>query len=280
MRWTGTKEIKVFVKNWITQNQTILKNKIAIDVPAGNGYSTKLLLEAGAQVKSFDLFPDFFKVPGRTCSFADLGERIPLLDESADFILCQEGIEHLPDPIKAFSEFNRVLKVNGTLVITTPNYSNLRSRLSYMLTESEYFGKIAAPNEFDGIWFTNEKSSQNAKLYFGHVFLIGLQRLRLFSKVSGFEISQIYPTRVNTTSLLLFPFFYPFILIFNLQAYFRMKKKHGRASANVAKTIFFQGVSPKVLLDNHLFVIFHKTLDVATSQKNLQKNLSSETYIT
>ena len=45
---------------------------------------------------------------------------IPEPDFSFDVILCTEVFEHLPDPISAIKEFSRLLKPNGTLIITAP----------------------------------------------------------------------------------------------------------------------------------------------------------------
>lgn len=45
---------------------------------------------------------------------------IPEPDASYDVILCSEVFEHLPDPLKALSEFSRLLKPGGKLIITAP----------------------------------------------------------------------------------------------------------------------------------------------------------------
>lgn len=41
-------------------------------------------------------------------------------DESFDIILCTEVLEHLPDPIKALEEFQRLIKKGGILILTAP----------------------------------------------------------------------------------------------------------------------------------------------------------------
>ena len=49
-------------------------------------------------------------------------EPLPFEDSSFDFILLSEVIEHMEvDPMYMLSEINRVLKVGGTLLVTTPN---------------------------------------------------------------------------------------------------------------------------------------------------------------
>jgi SAM-dependent methyltransferase len=45
---------------------------------------------------------------------------IPEPDASFDAILCTEVLEHLPDPVRALGELSRLLKIDGTLIITAP----------------------------------------------------------------------------------------------------------------------------------------------------------------
>jgi SAM-dependent methyltransferase len=45
---------------------------------------------------------------------------IPEPDASFDAIMCVEVFEHLPEPVKAIKEFNRLLKSGGHLIITAP----------------------------------------------------------------------------------------------------------------------------------------------------------------
>jgi len=45
---------------------------------------------------------------------------IPESDESFDAILCSEVLEHVPDPVRAIQELDRLLKVGGVLLITAP----------------------------------------------------------------------------------------------------------------------------------------------------------------
>jgi len=53
----------------------------------------------------------------------------PFPDESFDVITCGEVIEHVFDPDKMLTDFHRILKRSGTLIITTPNLAYLPNRL-------------------------------------------------------------------------------------------------------------------------------------------------------
>lgn len=49
-------------------------------------------------------------------------ERLPLPDAHFDQVICSQVIEHVPDDDRIFSEFDRVLKPGGSLVLGTPDY--------------------------------------------------------------------------------------------------------------------------------------------------------------
>lgn len=45
---------------------------------------------------------------------------IPVPNEQFDVVLCTEVLEHVPDPIGAINEMNRILKKGGVMIITSP----------------------------------------------------------------------------------------------------------------------------------------------------------------
>jgi SAM-dependent methyltransferase len=264
MPFAKSKNIKDHVNAFIKSRSTDFTNKYVIDLPAGSGITSKTLIDVGATVTAFDLFPEFFKIEGLSCIYADIMDKIPLKEKSADWIICQEGIEHFENQLYALKEFNRVLKQNGKLIVTTPNYSNLRSKFSYLISESEYFLKFLSPNEIDSIWLTQKGDE---RIYFGHIFLIGIQHLRCLAALSGFKIKNIYRVRTNKTSLLLLPIFYPFIYFFNWITYTKaIKKSNNLEAKKIYKEIFKLNTSVSILTDSHLFVELekvHETKDVA-----------------
>jgi len=143
--------IKFNVKQFLLKNQQDLAGKVVVDFPAGNGVTSRILMEIGAKPMAFDLFPEYFRIEGMDCRRADIRTGIPVEDAHADALICQEGIEHFSDQYRALCEFNRVLKPGGMLLITTPSYSSLRSRISYLLSESERYNRHMPPNEIDSV---------------------------------------------------------------------------------------------------------------------------------
>lgn len=138
-----------------------LRSAKALDFPAGNGVTSEVLSKLGAQVQAVDLFPEFFRSRAAPVRRGDLSEDFPLPDSEFDLAICQEGIEHVGNQDHVFREFSRVLKPGGTLIITTPNYSNIKSKLSYLLCESEAFGRIMPPNEFESVWLPEANPDSN-----------------------------------------------------------------------------------------------------------------------
>jgi SAM-dependent methyltransferase len=268
----NTNSIKYHVKLFIRQNQLKFKDKVVIDAPAGAGVTSRILKEAGAVVHAYDLFPEYFKVNGLTCERANIMEGIPVADNFADVLVCQEGIEHFSDQYRVFQEFNRIIKQNGSLLITTPNYSNLQSRLSHFLFETEYFLKMMPANEADSVWMADPSLCH--EIYFGHIFLIGIQRLRLLAKLSGFRIKRIIFTYPKTTSLVLLPFAYPFIWLASWWTYRRSIREPSSTPRALRRQVYREimqlNTSARILVDKYLFVEFAKEAQLETVRSSLR----------
>lgn len=270
-----TTGINKYVSSYIS-NLDDLSGKKVVDIPAGDGRASFCFANKNAEVKAFDLFPDFFKVSNLKCEYADLLKGLPLEDEVADYIVSQEGIEHMPDQLKVFQEYNRVLKNKGELLITTPNFSNMRNRLSMFLVESDYW-KRTAPSEIDSIWFSE---SNKEDIYFGHLFLLNIQKLRSLSVVSGFKIKEVIGTDISNSSLFLAIIFYPLLVLVNILSYFFYLKKNKHVSLAEKKRVFKEQIklnlSFNVLVCKHLFVVLEKTNSFKENISFLRKMTRSE----
>jgi SAM-dependent methyltransferase len=269
------KSPKYYVKNYLHRIKDELKGKIVLDVAAGSGVTTEILLELGAKVEAFDLFPEYFMIKEVECKRADILDKIPVPDGYADYIICQEGVEHFSDQCKAYKEFNRILKPGGKLIMTTPSYSNLKAKMSYLLFECEDLNKLMPPNEIDSVWMAEK--SLNDEIYYGHIFLTGIQKLRVIGKLTGFKISEVVFNRVNKTSLFLMIFFYPMILITSYYTYYKCMKKNMKISKaekeKVYKEQLMLNTSPKILVDTHTFMVYEKEKEL----KNIYRDLNNIT---
>lgn len=276
IKTNNPKCIKFHVKKFLESIRHELKGKKIIDMPAGSGSTTEILLDLDADVEAYDLFPEYFMVKNTICQRANIMDGMPVNSNYADWVICQEGLEHFSDQLKAFKEFNRILKDNGKFLLTVPSYSNLAAKWSYLLFESET-SKSMPQNELCDIWMLDKNIT--SEIYHGHIFMIGLQKIRTLAKLSGFNVKEIHYVRLSKGSLFLFPFLYPFIFIHSYVCYFRNLKKFSDISLSAKKQVFHEqlmiNISPKNLLNKHTFIVFEKTCNL----ENIHQELEQLTHV-
>jgi SAM-dependent methyltransferase len=75
------------------------------------------------------------------------------LNEKFDAILCTEVFEHIPYPIETIKEFARLLKKDGTLILTTPSncLRHMDPYFFYTGFSDRWFEKILRDNSFEVI---------------------------------------------------------------------------------------------------------------------------------
>ena len=174
----------------------------------------------------------------------------PIASQSADLVICAETIEHLPNPLFLFQEIARILKINGKLILTTPNTSSLRSRFAQFMMESEHYS-MPAPNELNAStdWGNGDK-------YYGKLFLSGILRLRTLAALNSLRVHKQYKTESSSTSILLL-IFYPFVLFFNSKMK-RREIKNDPANQSIYEEIFSTNTSLTTLLSKHMILEFMK----------------------
>lgn len=104
-----------------------VEGKWVLDVGCGSGTIVKRLLKKGKSVIGVDIgkqFLSFCQSRYRDAIFCGAdAQYLPFSDNCFDAIVCSEVIEHLNNPEESLKEFERILRPNGELVITTPNIS-------------------------------------------------------------------------------------------------------------------------------------------------------------
>lgn len=105
----------------------------ALDFPSGFGRLSYWLREKGYEVTSCDIGTEEYKKSPIKHVRANLNGEFPFVDNLFDYAFCIDGPEHAENLYHAFREFYRVLKPNGLLFVSIPNFSSLESRLKQLL---------------------------------------------------------------------------------------------------------------------------------------------------
>ncbi|MEO8224551.1 MAG: class I SAM-dependent methyltransferase, partial [Gammaproteobacteria bacterium] len=202
---------------------------------------------------------------------ADLRVPLPLPDESADYVICQEGIEHLPDQLAVLCEFNRILRPGGQLLLTSPSISHVRARLSNLFIENDSWRRMP-PSLVDTVWVTDAEVD---RIYFGHLFLIGVQRLNTLCGIAGFRVTQRLRTDVGMSSVVLGVLLYPLLAVVSLLAYRTYARKQRKSiPPEIGKPVWREhlrlNLSPVTLFCKHIFWIARKECSTAERRRQIR----------
>ncbi len=258
MQWFGHFDRKAFLKKRLIElnDGKPATGKVFIDIPAGPGGFSRILKELGFDVRPFDFLPEIFNVEGLKCEYSNMEESIAIGDESADFLICEEGIEHVSDQMKLLAEFNRVLKPGGRLFITTPNISSLRSKLGLFLNEHMYLRRLPL-SDLDTVHYCNETQTT----YFGHLFLLSPQRMHTMARVNGFGLVRFHANKVNWPSVLL-GILWPLLFLSNLEAALSESYRKRKLGFSRAFGVYWGkariNISPAILFSKHTIAEFVK----------------------
>lgn len=106
-----------------------------LDIGSGHGDLIQLLRSRfELQSSACDYTDTLMKLEGVKVQVANLNsEGLPYSDAAFDLVTCTEVIEHLEHYRFTLREMYRVLKPGGTLVLSTPNILNLKSRIRFLI---------------------------------------------------------------------------------------------------------------------------------------------------
>ncbi len=100
-----------------------------LDIGCGNGRIFNLIEDDFAKVYGFDFTYSEPDIENIHFQEGDATEKFPFDDNEFDSVICREVLEHVTDPYHVIKEAHRVLKPEGTLLLTTPNSNNLAYKL-------------------------------------------------------------------------------------------------------------------------------------------------------
>lgn len=165
---THAKERVEYIGSYIDSVKN--NNKKAIDVGSNFGIITFILAEKGYKTIAVDTYKRIFdkillpiaklkKIDDDIDYYVGYGEKLPYDDNYFDIVTCGEVIEHIENKkLEAFlNEISRILKTNGTLIITTPNGNNISKKFlnKHGLFINEEHIKEYKFNELKDILLTN-----------------------------------------------------------------------------------------------------------------------------
>ena len=186
-----------------------------LDAPCGGTAAlTCALRERGFHTIGADIDPEAAARLGSAFKNVDLDSPLPWSDQSFDAVISTEGIEHLENHFSFLREIHRVLKPGGTLVLTTPNITALRSRVRFF--GSGFFGRDARP------------LNENARHPLHHIGLATFPELRYELHVSGFRLDTVRQTHIKPVSYL-YAIYAPWMWLYTLIAFRKEKDPVQRA---------------------------------------------------
>jgi len=157
-----------------------------LDIPAGQGAFAKRLESEKFTVWCGDIQPDEHLLKEQRLVLLDLNLGLPYKSESFNYVACLEGIEHIENPHSLMREINRVLKIGGKCILSTPNVLSIRSRLSYLL--------YGYPNYFHLMVEMDPVTGMERRI--DHINPITILELRYILAQTGFEIEQVDTNRL------------------------------------------------------------------------------------
>jgi 2-polyprenyl-3-methyl-5-hydroxy-6-metoxy-1,4-benzoquinol methylase len=190
----------------LIESLNLSKPKI-LDVGAGTGGKIQSFKKLG-EVHGIDAAEkaiEFCRKRGLENVTLCTAERIDYVDHSFDVIASFDVLEHVSNPSQVLSEFNRVLKSNGHLIISVPAFRFLWSQHDEALCHFRRYEKREFAYELKEAGFKIDKMSY---LFFLSFFVVAPIRLlrRLHQPKNACDTTTLPPKVLNRVLTKLFEF--------------------------------------------------------------------------
>jgi len=193
----------------------VLKNferGVVLDIPSGGGALANDLKEMGFKVTCGDIDPTHFKAEGIENIYADLNQVLPFENESFNYVVCVAGLHRIWNLNRPISEFRRILKPNGYLLLSIPNYSNIERRIQFF-----FRGSISKSVNLQSF---NQHTDHPAAFFRGTLFY---PQLKTLLTRNHFKMLQIHRDKTKKSSIM----WLPMIGFIKLTCFFSSKKVKG-----------------------------------------------------
>ena len=177
------KKVNFLLESLINSFSGLAKGKI-LDLGCGDGDYSRRLKELGFEVTSGDIDAARFKYKNEIeFKHCDITKEMPFADNTFDYVLLMEVVEHLRNPYTVIQEINRIIKKGGSLILSTPNILSLKSRLRFM---------------FEGCYeYFREPPSDHVKnpkevIFNLHIVPYRYHELEFLLSASGFKVEKVF----------------------------------------------------------------------------------------
>lgn len=190
-----------------------------LDAPCGRGRFTHLLKARHFEVSAADILPELFEVEGLECQKCDLNRSLPYPDASFDAVASCSGIHRVFAVGRAMSEYVRVLKPGGLLLVTLPNFTKLSRRLRFLFTGVNSWAVLRLSSEVE-----------NPEAHFRQAG--GLPQVMSVMRSQGLEIVKLTGARRKARHI----FYLPFWPLAQIGLFFVSRKKREQYCLREAAT--------------------------------------------